>query len=137
MAEQDFSGEVGDECSMRREGEYWTLTYHGSVCRLRDCVGLRQIAFLVQHPDQRIPATTLQSIGYRERADESPLRAANSANQARINVTRAMRAALRRIATHHTSLHDHLQRTLRTGGHCCYIPDPRLDLRWLVTLESG
>lgn len=36
----------------RREGEYWTVAYDGSVVRLRDVKGLRHLAQLLAHPDR-------------------------------------------------------------------------------------
>ena len=41
----------------RREGEYWTIEYAGTVCRLRDAAGLRYLAFLLGRPGEKVPAT--------------------------------------------------------------------------------
>ena len=38
--------------AFRQEGEYWTLSYGGSVLRLRDAKGMRYLAHLVRHPGQ-------------------------------------------------------------------------------------
>jgi hypothetical protein len=57
-------------------------------------------------------------------------RAASSAERARVNVTRAIRAALGRIAEHSPALGRHLEATVRTGTFCSYVPDPRLPLTW-------
>ena len=53
--------------------------------------------------------------------------------RARINVTRAIRAALRRIAAHEPELGHVLQRTIRTGASCVYQPDPDAPLVWEVS----
>jgi tetratricopeptide (TPR) repeat protein len=34
----------------RQEGEYWTISYQGNVFRLKDALGLRYLAQLLQHP---------------------------------------------------------------------------------------
>ena len=54
------------------------------------------------------------------------------AERARVNVTRALRAALRRIAEHDPELGRLLQNTIRTGASCAYMPDPETQLRWEV-----
>lgn len=43
----------------RREGEYWTLAYQGTVCRLKDVKGLHYLAFLLGHPGEAYPAVAL------------------------------------------------------------------------------
>jgi tetratricopeptide (TPR) repeat protein len=57
-------------------------------------------------------------------------RAASHADRARLNVTRAIRAAMQNIARVHPALGDHLTLTIRTGRYCCYAPDPRVPIRW-------
>ena len=49
---------------------------------------------------------------------------------ARLNMTRAIKAALANIATHHPALGQHLRATVRTGTYCSYTPDPRLPIDW-------
>jgi DNA-binding response OmpR family regulator len=36
----------------RHEGDYWTLVYRGSVCRLKDLKGLHYLAFLLARPGE-------------------------------------------------------------------------------------
>ena len=57
-------------------------------------------------------------------------RAGSTAERARSAVTRAMRHALARIRKHHAPLGDHLDRTIRTGTYCVYLPDPRFPIVW-------
>jgi tetratricopeptide (TPR) repeat protein len=45
----------------RREGEYWTVRYQGSVVRLRDAKGLRHLARLLAHPGREFHATDLEA----------------------------------------------------------------------------
>lgn len=51
-------------------------------------------------------------------------RAGSRAERARVNVTKAIRAAIARIRAVHPKLGDHLTRTVRTGMACAYHPDP-------------
>jgi tetratricopeptide (TPR) repeat protein len=57
-------------------------------------------------------------------------RAASDAERARVNVTRAIRATMERIAAHSASLSRHLAATVRTGTFCSYQPDPRVPVTW-------
>jgi hypothetical protein len=45
----------------RREGEYWTVGYEGSVVRLRDSKGLRHLARLLAEPGRELLATDLEA----------------------------------------------------------------------------
>jgi tetratricopeptide (TPR) repeat protein len=55
---------------------------------------------------------------------------ASASERARVNVTRAIKAALARIAEHSPSLSRHLEATVRTGTFCSYSPDPRIPSTW-------
>jgi hypothetical protein len=59
-------------------------------------------------------------------------RAGSASERARSAVTRAMRHALARIRKHHGPLGDHLDRTIRTGTYCVYLPDPRFPMAWKI-----
>ena len=65
-------------------------------------------------------------LGGRER------RTGSDAERARVNVTRAIRAALRRVGERDAELGRHLQGTVRTGTFCSYEPDPTEPLAWTV-----
>ncbi|MDX6708474.1 MAG: hypothetical protein QOI48_4320 [Solirubrobacteraceae bacterium] len=54
--------------------------------------------------------------------------------RARINVTRAIKASLKRIAGHEPELGHLLQRTIRTGNSCSYQPDPGKPLDWEISI---
>jgi tetratricopeptide (TPR) repeat protein len=51
-------------------------------------------------------------------------RAASAAERARSSVTRAVRQGIARIGEHHSELGQHLDRAVRTGTYCAYVPDP-------------
>ena len=57
-------------------------------------------------------------------------RAASASERARAGVTRAVRQAMARIGEHHPRLGEHLDRTIRTGTYCAYLPDPRVPAGW-------
>ena len=57
-------------------------------------------------------------------------RASSASERARAGVTRAIRQAIARIGEHHPQLGDHLDRAIRTGTYCAYLPDPRAPARW-------
>ena len=57
-------------------------------------------------------------------------RAASASERARVAVTRAIRKAIGRIGQHHPQLGEHLDRAIRTGTSCAYLPDPRASGRW-------
>jgi class 3 adenylate cyclase len=50
---------AGGHNVFRREGEYWTLAYEGTVCRLKDAKGLHHIALLLGHPGKQFKAEAL------------------------------------------------------------------------------
>jgi tetratricopeptide (TPR) repeat protein len=62
-------------------------------------------------------------------------RASNAAERARVNVTRAIRGAVKAIAEHDARLGHHLERSVRTGVFCAYQPGPAGPDAWRVTVE--
>ncbi len=53
------AAEAGDSGLFRREGEYWTIAYAGTVVRMKDAKGLRYIVELLRHPDTELHAQDL------------------------------------------------------------------------------
>ncbi len=58
--------------------------------------------------------------------------AAGPAEQARLVVTKRIRATLRRVAAAHPALAYHLETTVRTGTFCGYFPPPGRRVVWLA-----
>ena len=58
--------------------------------------------------------------------------AASPSERARVSVTRAVRQAMTRIREHNSPLGEHLDRAIRTGTYCAYLPDPRVPVIWKV-----
>jgi len=59
-------------------------------------------------------------------------RAGSTSERARVSVTRAIRHAMNRIRQHNPALGDHLDRTIRTGTYCVYLPDTRITASWRI-----
>jgi hypothetical protein len=191
----------------RREGEFWTVRYDGSVARLKDVKGLRFLAQLLGDPGREFLAADLEAAGsaagqptpsaarwvagelpvrpdlgdagelldarakaaYKARLGELTAeleeaercndpgraakaaaerdflvgelaravglggrdrRAASHAERARLNVTRAIRAAMANLGRANPPLGAHLAATIRTGRYCSYTPDPRAPITW-------
>lgn len=57
---------------------------------------------------------------------------ASNAERARVAVTKAVRATLRRITEMDSNLGDELETTIRTGTFCSYEPDRRRPVSWQV-----
>jgi hypothetical protein len=57
-------------------------------------------------------------------------KAASASERARVNVTRAIRTAMARVAENDGSLGTHLDTTVHTGTFCSYTPDPRVPIDW-------
>ena len=59
-------------------------------------------------------------------------RAGSASERARVSVTRAIRHALSRIHQHDPPLGEHLDRAIRTGTYCVYLPDTRITAPWIT-----
>lgn len=59
---------------------------------------------------------------------------AEPSERARSSVTKAIRAAIRRIAALEPDLAHHLDGAIRTGTFCRYVPDARHPIDWRVTM---
>jgi predicted ATPase len=66
------------------------------------------------------------AVGLRGRARK----AASPQERARVNVTRAIRTAIARVAEVHPAFGQYLTQTIKTGTFCVYVPDPHTSLTW-------
>src|SRR5262249_14586153 len=48
---------------LRREGDYWTISYEGRALRLKDTKGLRYLAELLRHPGREFHVVDLVGAG--------------------------------------------------------------------------
>ncbi len=58
--------------------------------------------------------------------------AASSAERARVSVTKAIKAVVRRVKKNSPALGKHLEATIKTGAFCSYSPDPRVPISWHI-----
>ncbi|MGH7822657.1 MAG: hypothetical protein ACREQ9_23105, partial [Candidatus Binatia bacterium] len=56
--------------------------------------------------------------------------AASAAERARVNVTRTLTDAVKKIAAKSPELGAHLAKGIKTGGRCSYEPDPEMPVAW-------
>jgi DNA-binding PadR family transcriptional regulator len=110
-AKTEYRYRLRDLESELAEAENWNDSER--VARLRE-----EIDFLARELGAAV------GLGGRDR------RAASAAERARVNVTRAIKAALERIAKQSPTLGRHLSVTIRTGTFCAYQPDPRVPVTW-------
>ncbi|MGH3767500.1 MAG: ATP-binding protein [Pseudonocardiaceae bacterium] len=94
----------------RCEGEFWTIYFDRVVVHLRDAKGLHYLRRLLAAPGQEFHVLDLAA------GTNSP------AQRARWNVSKSLRACLKRIETAHPALGAHLAATVRTGYFCSYQP---------------
>lgn len=57
-------------------------------------------------------------------------KAASQSERARVNITKSIKDALKKVDENHVPLGGHLRATIRTGTYCSYTPDPRLAITW-------
>jgi hypothetical protein len=120
------TSERGTRGVFRPEGEFWTIALGSEVCRLRDSTGLRYLAVLLGRPGTKVLATDLVVLADRAATDGVLM----DREHARVRVTHAIRATMRRLALHHAALSEHLRATISTGTYCAYLPDPRRPVAW-------
>ncbi len=192
----------------RREGEFWSLHFAGSVVRLKDSKGLRYMHRLLAHPGveihaldlatfetatipapQRIESTdttvTLRGdlgdcgevldakaitaykhrlrdlreelqeaganndLGRKQRLQQEmdslaqqlaaatglggrTRRTGGHGEQARINVTKAIASAIKKMRGDHPALAQFLANSVKTGAFCVYNPDPVYSVLWIL-----
>jgi hypothetical protein len=120
---ESIGGRRGD--TFRQEGEYWTIVYEGTLFRLRDGKGLRYLAQLLSHPDERFHCADLWS-GVTRRKGE----AVTNDERTRVAVTKRIKASLVKITALHPRLALHLKTRIKTGTFCVYVCDPRGPVSW-------
>jgi hypothetical protein len=122
------------------------LTLAGATTAERDGHGAQVLAYQVRARDLREELAEARAFNDPERisrvreelerlaADVETADCSTSAasERARINVTRAIKAAVRRIAEQEPDLGHLLRGTIRTGASCRYDPDPGIPLTWDV-----
>ncbi len=57
-------------------------------------------------------------------------KAASASERARVNVTRAIKAVIKKTGEQSESLGRYFATTIKTGNFCSYLPDPRFPVSW-------
>ncbi len=146
------AGAVAADATLRRIGDVWTIKYEGRILHLADGRGVRLLALLLERPDTEVHSLDLvaavdgtvtigrpiEHSGGQETAGRSGLQgdrdreSGSHGERARVNVTRAIRATLKRIASYDRKLGRELDLSVHTGAFCVYASDRRHPLRWTV-----
>ena len=98
-----------------KEAAVWAVAYRRKVIHLPASKGLAYLSRLVAEPGARIPASDLAG-------RDAGCGDARTIEQDRVNVTKGIKAAIKKIAVLHPSLGVHLESGVRTGAFCCYVP---------------
>jgi hypothetical protein len=123
--------------TLRRIGDVWMIDDGRGPLHIGDGRGVRLLARLLAQPGRALHCLELVAavdaeFGVRGRARRRDTDSVPQAERARVNVTRAIRSAIRRIAGYDPELGDELEAGVRTGASCAYEPDPCGARRWRV-----
>ncbi len=126
--------------TMRRISDVWTIDDGRTKLHLNDGRGIRLLALLLERPGTEVHSLELVAIvdgtASAPRAAHQGAKAGSHAERARVNVTRAIRSTIKRIAGYDTRLGRELGSSVRTGTYCVYEPDPRRPVRWVIDAGS-
>jgi hypothetical protein len=90
------------------------------------------VAHLLRHPGEKIAATDLLMIGGTSAPRPLAASAPATPEQARMTVTKRVKAAVQKVGVHHASLGHHLSTCIKTGRTCVYMPDPARPIAWTL-----
>ena len=79
------------EVLLRKEGDFWTITYAGTLVRMKDIKGLSYIARLMSHPNREFHALDLVAGAEGDSADDAPDHSLMSVPDKRLSVGRMRR----------------------------------------------
>jgi hypothetical protein len=112
-------------------GEFWTITFAGHACHVRNTRGLHHLAALLRQPWKELSVFALEELfGGRTNSGGAPDEP-GAGERARVRVTRSLQTAIARISACHGELGRHLTSAIRTGRVCAYAPDPRSPMEWV------
>ena len=122
-----LTGDAGEMLDAQAKQEYKRKLYelNEELADLRehgDSERAEQIESEIEFLEREIKRAV--GIGGRDR------RAGSAAERARLNITRAVKAALQRISEQQASMGELLECSIKTGSFCSYTPDPRIQVNW-------
>jgi hypothetical protein len=109
---------------LERTGDAWRVGAEPKVTLVRHCKGMSQLATLLASPGVAFAAVELVACDGGGTSDPE---------RARVNVTRALRSAIGRIAEHDPVLGRELAAAVHTGSSPRYEPRPLGSTRWRVS----
>jgi len=122
------------QCIFRFDGDYWTVGNRERTLHLADSKGMRCIHHLLANPGREFPAVELVALTGRPRTrspgDGRVQFTSPASERARINVTRLIAAAIRRVRADEPELGRYLATSIKTGTFCSYTPASDRALRW-------
>jgi tetratricopeptide (TPR) repeat protein len=128
--------------TLRRIGDVWMIDDGSGPLHISDGRGVRLLALLLAQPGRALHSLELVAAvdagrGAPGRAGRQGPQSAPQAERARVNVTRAIRSAIRRVAGYDPELGAELEAAVRTGASCTYEPDSRRPRRWRIEDPDG
>jgi tetratricopeptide (TPR) repeat protein len=129
-------GEQFVEGVFRHEGDYWTLSYQGSVLRLRNTNGLHYLSHLLGRPAERISAADLARVIRKMQPTKHSRATGSSSERSRVMVTKGIKAAIAKIRANRSALGRHLATSIQTGHWCVYQPDPDDQITWRISKQG-
>ena len=133
---------------LRKEGDYWTISFRGSMFRLRDTIGMHYLRRLVANPGVDFTANELVEIVQKNGPRRSGRKSARASRRnghqngdrnedaererARLMVTKRIKDVIARIRQSNPELARHLATAIRTGYSCKYISDEKHSQAWLT-----
>ena len=134
----------------RKEGEYWTISFEGSILRLRDAMGMHYVSCLITNPGTEFSAQDLAASASKaslnsSRGKKPGLWVSNgrargdrdehedaARERARLLVTKRIKDVIAKIRVTHPDLARHLATSIRTGYTCTYLPDDNQTVSWVT-----
>ena len=111
-------GAAREQAFLERRGEAWSLELRPSVLNVRHSRGMEYLARLLEEPGAEI--------------DAAELHGGPADGNVALDVRRAIRSAIRRIARSDPALGLHLERAIRTGATCSYLGSAERPIEWTV-----
>jgi tetratricopeptide (TPR) repeat protein len=115
---------------LRRDGESWTVGYRDEAFRIANMKGLGYLSRLLAEPGREVAALDLVAGGAGNDPPAAGAASESAGERARVNATRAIASAVKRIAQLSPALGRHLSASVRTGLVCAYRPDPNRPISW-------
>jgi hypothetical protein len=132
---------------MRRVGDVWMIDNGARRLHISDGRGVRLLALLLARPGREIHSLELvaavdglpapKDAAARTAITRRGREAGPDAERARVNVTRGIRSAIKRVGGYDAQLGAELEAAVRTGAFCLYAPDPRRPRRWRIVEGGG